>query len=107
MSESIRSAMVVVFRTAVTFAMAALGLCITTDQAVLQRNPIIMEKLPTFDQNGFDPCKDLEEDQRMLIENRYCPLHILNSLKMLKRVYNPSKSEENWHTLQQHEPEAP
>ena len=85
MSESIRSGMAVVFRATVPFTMAALGLCITTDQAMLQRNPIIMEKLPTFDQNGFDPCKDLEEDQRMLIENRYCTLHILNTLKMLKR----------------------
>ena len=93
MSESIRSAMMVVFRAALPFAMAALGLCIRTNQAVLQRNPIILQKLPTFDQNGFDPCKHLEEDQRMVTENIYCTLHILNTLNMLKRVYNPSSND--------------
>ena len=81
----------VVFRAALPFT--ALALCIATNQAVLQRNPIIMQKLPTFEQNGFYPCKDLEEDQRMVKENRYCTLHILNTLNMLKRVYNPSSTE--------------
>ena len=79
MSESICSAMMVVFRAALPITMAVLGIIVTTNQAAVQRNPIIMQKLPS----GFDLCKDLEEDQRTAIEKRYCTLHILNTLNLL------------------------
>ena len=74
--------MMVVFRAALPITMAVSGIIVTTSQAAVQRNPIIMQKLPS----GFDLCKDLEEDQRTAIEKRYCTLHILNTLNLLKRV---------------------
>ena len=77
-----------VFKATLAFTMAAL--LMMTNQAILQRNSI-MRKLPTFDRN--DPCKNLEEYQRTVIRNRYCTLHILNTLNMLKRLYNPSTTE--------------
>ena len=79
-----------VFKATLPFTMAAL--LMMTNQAILQRNSI-MQKLPKFDKNVFGPCKNLEEYQRTVIRNRYCTLHILNTLNMLKRLYNPSTTE--------------
>ena len=79
-----------VFKGTLAFTMAAL--LMMTNQANLQRNSI-MQKLPTFDRNVFGPCKNLEEYQRTVIRNNYCTLHILNTLNMLKRLYNPSTIE--------------
>ena len=75
---------------------ATLALLMMTNQAILQRNSI-MQKLPTFDRNVFGSCKNLEEYQRTVIRNNYCTLHILNTLNMLKRLYNPSTTETSKH----------
>ena len=80
------------FKATLPFTMAALGLIIMTNQAVLHRNPIT-QKLPTFDKNGFDPCKSLEEYQRTVIRNRYYYYYyynILNTINLVKRLDNPS-----------------
>ena len=82
--------MMAVFKARLPFTMAAL--LIMTKQAVLQRNPL-MQRLPTFDQNGFGPCKNLEEDQRTVIRNRY--YNIMNTINLVKRIYNPSTSEQS------------
>ena len=77
-----------VFKATLPFTMVAL--LMMTNQAILQRNSIT-QGLPMFDRN--DLCKNLEEYQRTVIRNRYCTLHILNTLNMLKRLYNPSTTQ--------------
>ena len=81
-----------VFKARLAFTMAAL--LMMTNQAALQRNPIT-QRLTTFDRN--DLCKNLEEYQRTVIRNKYCTLHNLNTLNMLKRLYNPSTTEPSKH----------
>ena len=81
-----------VFKARLAFTMAAM--LMMTNQAALQKNPIT-QRLPTFDRN--DLWINLAEYQRTVIRNRYCTLHILNTLNMLKRLYNPSTTEPSKH----------
>ena len=88
----------VVFKATLSFTMAALGIFIMRNQAATQRN-LIKQKLPTFDIS--DPCwscKSFEEDQKVednLVSmriNYYYNLHILNTINLLKHLYNYSSS---------------
>ena len=83
----------VVFKATLSFTMAALGIFIMRNQAATQRN-LIKQKLPTFDIS--DPCwscKSFEEDHK--VEDnyyKYYNLHILNTINLLKHLYNYSSS---------------
>ena len=86
----------VVFKATLSFATAALAIFLMRNQAASQSNPI-KQKLPTFDNS--DPCwsgKSFEEDQKVEdIYYYYCNLHLLNTINLLKHLfnYNPSNTE--------------
>ena len=75
--------MIAVSKETLPFTMAAL--LMMTNQAVLQRNPL-MQKFPMFDRN--DPCKNIEECRRVVIRNSY--YNIMNTINLVKRLNNPS-----------------
>ena len=87
------SAMMVVFKATLLFAIAALGILVMGNQAVSQRSPIT-QKLPTFGER--DPCwscKNLDENQRVennlvVTWNSYFKLDKLDIINLLRRLLN-------------------
>ena len=75
--------MMAVSKKTLPFTMATL--LMMTNQAVLQRNPL-MQKFPMFDRN--DPCKNLEEYRGVEIRNMY--YNNMNTINLVQRLNNPS-----------------